>query len=87
MIESAVMEMIGRIETKVDDIRKSIHELDIKTSGTMIKQASQEKEIEALKEEVAELKSAYDKASGAWKLMTLPGVLSLIYAISQILAK
>ena len=87
MIESAVMEMISRIEPKIDDIRKAVHELDIKTSGTMIKQASQEKEIESLKAEVQELKAAYHKASGAWKLLSLPGIVSLLYAISEFLSK
>jgi Mg2+ and Co2+ transporter CorA len=87
MIESAVLDMISRIEPKIDDIRKSIHELDIKTSGTMIRQAASEKEIETLRDEVAELRSAYDKAMGAYKLAMVPGVLSLVYAICQFLAK
>ena len=81
------MKVVERIELKVDDIRDRLHDMDLKTSGTMIRQSTQEQEIKALKEEVAELKSSYDKASGAWKLLTLPGILSLLYAISQILQK
>lgn len=87
MTESAFMQVVERIEAKLDDIRDKVHETMLMTSGTQIKQVAQEKEISDLKKEVAELKSAYDKASGAWKLMSLPGMLSLVYAISQILSK
>lgn len=81
------MKVVERIEAKVDDIRDRLHDMDIRTSGTMIRQNSQEQEIKALKDEVAELKTAYDKASGAWRLLSLPGIVSLLYAIFQISQK
>lgn len=86
MTESTnVMKVVERIEYKLDEIRDKLHETILMTSGTQIKQIAQDKEIENLKTEVTNLKTAYDKASGAWKLLTLPGILSLLYAISQIL--
>lgn len=81
------MKVVERIEQKLDDIRDKLHETIIMTSETKIKQLAQADEINSLKKEVAELKTAYDKASGAWKLLTLPGILSLGYAILQILQK
>jgi archaellum component FlaC len=81
------MKVVERIESKVDDIRDKIHDMDIRTSGTMIRQTAQEKEISDLKSEVEELKTAYHKAAGAWKLLSIPGLVSFIYAVSQILTK
>lgn len=81
------MSAFQRIETKIDDIRDKIHEVDMLSNMSKIRQAAQEDEIKALKSEVAMLKTAHDKAAGAWKLMTLPGVISLLYAIFQILQK
>ncbi len=81
------MKAVERIEFKIDEIRGTLHEIDIMANGTQIKQAAQEKEIHALRSEVASLRTAYDRVSGAWKLLTLPGFESAAYVISQIFAK
>ncbi len=81
------MSVVQRIEGKIDDIRGKIHEIDIMSNGTQIKQLTQEAEIRSLKAEVASLKTAYDRASGGWKLLSIPGVLSFLYAVSQIFQK
>ena len=84
MEAAALMKMIERIDGKLDEIRDNLHEINLMASGTQIKQHAQEREIEALKAEVRDLKSAYDKASGAWKLLTLPGVASACYTLFKI---
>ena len=88
MMENAqVMKIVERIEVKIDDIRDKIHEMDIMTSGTQIRLMAQEEEIRALKSEVINLKTAHDKAAGAYKLAMAPGVVSLLYAVSQLFVK
>lgn len=81
------MKIVERIESKLDDVRDMIHIIDLKASGTVITQIAHKEEMDAMKAEIAALKSSHDQQRGAWKLLTLPGILSLLYAISQILAK
>lgn len=83
----AFMKAVERIEEKLDDIRDTLHEIDLMASGTQIKQLAQETEIKELKKEVADLKSAYDKASGAWKLLSIPGIASALYTIFNMVGK
>lgn len=79
-----VMTIMERLESKVDDVRESIHEIDIKVSGTVAKQAWHDKEIETLKSQVVTLKESHDKAQGALKLLTIPGVLGFLYALVEV---
>lgn len=81
------MRVVERMDSKLDDIRDTIHEIALQASNTMIRQTAQEKEIETLQKKVGELEEAYHKATGAWKLLSLPGIVSLLYAISQFLQK
>jgi hypothetical protein len=83
----AFMQIIERIEVKVDDIRDRLHDTIVMTNVNQIRQASHDQEIKDLKAEVAELKTAYDKASGVWRILSLPGILSAIYATFQLLGK
>lgn len=83
----AFMKVVERIEEKIDDIRDKLHETIIMTHSTGIKQLVQENEVKELKQEVANLKSAYDRATGAWKLLSLPGILSALYVLFQALGK
>jgi uncharacterized protein HemY len=88
MIESAnFMQVVDRIESKLDNIRDRIQEVTVMTNVTQARQAANDVEIAALKEHVAELKTAHDRVKGALTLVSIPGFLSFIYAISQFVQK
>lgn len=72
-----------RVEDKIDEIRDSIHQISLTASETQVRQQAHKEEIDTLKREVDQLKTAYHKASGAWKLLTLPGGLSFLYVLTQ----
>lgn len=81
------MQGLHRIETKLDDIGDKIHKIDLAGSETRVKQATLEADVANLKTQLEILKTAHNKQLGAYKLLTLPGILSLVYAALQLLQK
>lgn len=87
MNEMDFNKVVERIESKLDDIRDRVYSITLETRETMIKQVSYQKEVDELKKEVEELKTAYNKASGALKLLSLPGVIGFLYAVFEMFKK
>ena len=87
MEAATLMKLVERMDEKLDDIRDKLSELEVSVSGTSIRQMVQDKEIETLKGQVDNLRTAHNKALGAWGLLSIPGFASLIYTIIQISQK
>lgn len=76
---------LGRIESKLDDVRDRIHEVEIHVSRVAVTQSQQERELREAQAEIEELRRAHDRATGAVKLILLPGVLAALAAGYKIL--
>lgn len=81
------MQGLHRIETKLDDIRDRVHNIDLAGTETKVRQTALELEVTNLKQNVNLLKTAHDKQLGAYKLLCAPGILSLLYTALQLLQK
>ncbi len=81
------MQGLLRIESKLDSIRDRMHDIDIAGAETKVRQTALELEVATLKQNLDILKTAHNTQMGAYKLLTLPGIFSLIYAALQVVQK
>lgn len=78
---------LTRIENKLDDLRERLTSMEITSGQTQIKQIVLEGRIQGLEGEVKTLRTSHDRAIGALKLLSLPSVISVIYAIYNLVGK
>lgn len=81
------MKGFERLETKLDDIRDRVYSIAIETRETMVKQLAYEQDMKNVEKELEELKTFKNKALGALAVVSMPGVISLIYTLTQIFSK
>jgi len=85
MQSEQLMVLFEKLDSKLDVIREDLHLISLKSSETSVRQLANDKEIQLLKDEVATLKAAHNKLEGAWKLLTVPGLLSAIYVLTNLI--
>ena len=82
-----ISDSLKRIEGKLDEVRDRISEMEVMNRETVVKQSILEARVEQQQTKIELLQSAHDKAIGFLKVLSAPGILSMIYTLFKIFEK
>lgn len=86
-LEGFLKEGLQRIEAKLDLIKEQVHAIDLSNNTTRIKQEALEGRLLEAEKEIQRLKSSHERFLGVLKFLSIPGVISVLYAGSKMLGK
>lgn len=76
-VESALQ----RIEDKLDTIRSELHATNLSGNESRVRLVSVEDRVDEIETDIKALRTAHDRAMGVLKVLTFPGLLSLVGTI------